>query len=77
MSDTVYVLLIQDESAPASIAVFSDKQMAVERAKEWAKTHAYYKKDIQVSKDKDYVYRARYCPEGSTVSVIESPIIEG
>ena len=74
----VYVVLIEDESAPAYINVFAAKQIAVKYAKAYVEKHAYQKKDIEVNKllSSGQVWQARYCPEGSTITVFEQKVIE-
>jgi len=70
----VYIVIFEGDNFPVDIEVYSTPTEAIERAKEFGKQHAYYKKDFKEIKDKYSIYRATFDPEGGYVTVKERVI---
>ena len=71
----IYVVMIESAKAPFDVRIFDEKVRAISYAQDHVKIWAYEPEDIEIYEHGDYLYRARYCPEGSTVSVVEREVI--
>ena len=73
----VYVAIIEDRHTDVGAEVFSDKNRAIEYAKETARAYCRFEEDYKenAEEDKVWCFRVSYSCEGDSITVVERELL--